>query len=55
MGASLLASAASTVGTILFAQDEGFWGSPLFFVVGAVVLLGLCGAFYYLRSKQSDE
>ena len=40
---------------VVFAQDDGFWGSPLFFVLGAVVLLVLCGAFYYLRSKQSDD
>ena len=55
MGASLLASAASTLGSVLFAQEDGFIGSTLFFVLGAVLVLGLGGLLFYLRSKQSDD
>jgi hypothetical protein len=40
--------------SIVFAQDA-FIGSTLFFVLGAVVILGLGGLLYYLRSKESDE
>jgi LPXTG-motif cell wall-anchored protein len=50
MGASLLGNMAS----ILFAQDE-FIGSPLFFVLGGALVLGLGGLLFYLRNKESDE
>jgi len=54
MGASPLASAASNLGSVLFAQDD-FIGSTMFFVLGAVLVLGLGGLLFYLRSKQSDD
>lgn len=51
MGASLLGSLAS----VLFAQDDGFIGSTMFFVLGGAVILGLGGLLYFLRNKESDE
>jgi hypothetical protein len=38
----------------LFAQDDGFIGSTLFFVIGGVIIVGLGGLLYYLRTKQED-
>lgn len=32
-----------------------FIGSPMFFVVGVVVLLALVGLLFYLRNKQDDD
>ncbi|MCC6420566.1 MAG: LPXTG cell wall anchor domain-containing protein [Gemmataceae bacterium] len=32
-----------------------FIGSPMFFVVGAVVLLGLVGLLFVLRNKREDD
>ena len=55
MGASLLGSLSSVLGNVLFAQDEGFIGSPLFFVIGGVIVVGLGGLLFYLRSKQGDD
>ncbi|MBI1915294.1 MAG: hypothetical protein HYS12_11230 [Planctomycetes bacterium] len=40
---------------VVFAQDDGFIGSFWFFALMIVILLVLCGVFYYLRSKQSDD
>ena len=40
---------------LLFAQEDSFIGSPLFFVLMVVLLLGLGGVLYYLRTKQSDD
>jgi hypothetical protein len=48
------AHSADKLTSVVFAQ-EPFIGSTLFFVLGAVVVLGLGGILYYLRSKQSDE
>ena len=39
---------------VVFAQDE-FIGSFWFFALMVVILLALCGVFYYLRTKQSDD
>jgi hypothetical protein len=38
----------------LLAQD-GFIGSPLFFVIMGVALVGLIGLLIYLRSRPRDE
>ena len=54
MGASLLASLASSVNSMLFAQDD-FIGSVPFFLIGGVVVLGLGGLLFYLRSKNSED
>jgi hypothetical protein len=51
----VIASASSGLGNVLFAQDDSFIGSPLFFVIGAVIVLGLGGALFYMRSKQGDD
>lgn len=32
-----------------------FIGSPMFFIVGVVLLLGLVGVLLYLRNKQDDD
>ncbi len=40
---------------VVFAQDDGFIGSFWFFALGAVIVLGLGGLLYYLRTKQSDD
>ena len=40
---------------VVFAQDDGFIGSFWFFALMVVILLALCGVFYYLRTKQSDD
>jgi LPXTG-motif cell wall-anchored protein len=48
------ASPTDNLASIVFAQ-EPFIGSTLFFVLGAVVILGLGGLLYYLRSKQQDD
>jgi len=45
---------ASLNNLVVFAQDEGFIGSTLFFVLGAVIVLALGGLLYYLRNKQED-
>lgn len=57
MGASLLASAVTTLNNVLLAQeDESFIGSTMFFVLCSVVVVGLGGLLYYMRVKQqSDE
>ena len=38
----------------VFAQDD-FIGSFWFFVLGGVIVIGLGGLLYYLRTKQSDD
>ena len=43
------------IGSLLFAQDEPFIGSTLFFVLGGVIVLALVGLLFYLRSKQQSE
>ena len=40
---------------VLLAQDDPFIGSPLFFVIMVVILLGLGGLLYYLRTKRDDD
>jgi LPXTG-motif cell wall-anchored protein len=55
MSAPLLADTASTLGTVLLAQDDGFIGSPLFFVLGGVVVAALLGLLWYMRKKDSDD
>ena len=40
---------------VVLAQDDSFIGSPMFFVVGAVVLLVLGGVLWYLRNKREDD
>lgn len=54
MAASLLASATSTLGNVLFAQED-FIGSTLFFVIGGVVVVGLGGLLFFLRSKKDED
>ncbi len=42
----------------LFWKDRGmgdFIGSPLFFVVGVVLLLGLVGLMIFLQKRNKDE
>ena len=34
---------------------DDFIGSVPFFIIGAVVILGLGGLLFYMRSKQGDE
>ncbi len=47
---------ASTLGNVLLAQDDdGFIGSPMFFVVGGAVFLVLIGVLLYMRNKQAGD
>jgi LPXTG-motif cell wall-anchored protein len=45
----------STLASMLLAQDDGFIGSPLFFVLGGVLFLGLIGLLLFMRSKQNSD
>jgi hypothetical protein len=33
---------------------DGFIGSPLFFVIGGVLLVGLIGLMIYMRTRPKD-
>jgi hypothetical protein len=50
-----LSPLASSLSSLLFAQDDGFIGSPMFFVAMAVLFLGLIGLLVFLRNKQSGD
>jgi hypothetical protein len=39
---------------VVLAQDD-FIGSFWFFVLGGVIVLGLLGLLYYLRTKQDND
>jgi hypothetical protein len=57
MGASLLGSLSSVLGNVVLAQEDTILGIPttLFFILGAVIVIGLGGLLFYLRSKQGDD
>ncbi len=51
----MLSSFAALSDLIVFAQDEPFIGSTLFFVIMVVLLLVLGGVLFYLRSKRPED
>ena len=50
---SLVTTLAELGNRVVFAQDD-FIGSFWFFALGGLLVLGLGGLLYYLRTKQDD-
>ncbi len=52
MNVSTLAAA---LGNVMFAQDEPFIGSFMFFAIMGVLFLGLIGLLLFMRNRQAGD